>query len=299
MAPERTKVFISYSHRDAEWLQRLQVHLHPLVRSSAIDVWADTTIKPGSKWRDEIAQAIAATKVAVLLISADFLASEFIAGQELPGLLEAAQNDGAIILPVIVSPSLYATEQSLSQFQAVNSPETPLLDLPRGQQEAVFVRVAQQVELAVGRPQMRAEVEAVAETLHGQERALADQRRQLEAQQESINRLVRYMLSASIFRHLYGVAVLHEYHYWHSGPMSREMYFLRDIGFIQPRGHGGFLDFTDALNGANLAELVEPTPIGWSCIEMRKNEIPPEWLRDDLRTNLRIDEARSLGLPVT
>jgi TIR domain len=133
MAQERTRVFISYSHHDAEWLQRLQVHPRPLVRASSVDVWADARITPGLRWQEEIRRALDSTKVAVLLISADFLASEFIAGLELPVLLEAAQNDGAIILPVIISPSLFAMDQRLSQFQAVNSPEMPLIDLPTPQ----------------------------------------------------------------------------------------------------------------------------------------------------------------------
>jgi hypothetical protein len=296
MGEERTKVFISYSHSDAEWLQRLQVHLRPLVRTSTIDLWADTKITPGSKWQDEIGRALAATKVAILLVSADFMASDYIAGRELPALLEASEKDGAIILLVIVSPSLFQEEPSLSQFQAVNDPKTPLVDLPKGKQEAVFVNVAQQIELAIGRPLLAAQVEAVAETLQDHQRTLTDQRHQIETQQANINRLVRYLLSASIFRHLCGIALLHEYRYRHSSPMSREMYFLRDIGFIQPCAHRGFLDFTEAIDGTNLVDFVEPTPIGWSCVALRANEVPADWLQSELRTNLRVDQARSLGL---
>ena len=99
--PERTKVFISYSHQDAQWLKRLHVHLRPLVRNSTIDLWDDTKISPGSQWQEEIAKAVKASRMAILLISADFLASDFIASDELPPLLEAAENEGAIILPLL------------------------------------------------------------------------------------------------------------------------------------------------------------------------------------------------------
>lgn len=102
---ERTTIFISYSHKDEKWLERLQVHLKPLEREGKIERWDDSRIKPGAKWEDEICRALASAKVAVLLISADFLASDFILANELPHLLAAAKDDEAIILPVIVSSS--------------------------------------------------------------------------------------------------------------------------------------------------------------------------------------------------
>jgi len=139
----RQNVFISYSHKDRHWLNRLKIHLKPLEKSFKVDIWEDTLIRPGSKWREEIQKALDSAKVAILLISADFLASDFIASNELPPLLKAAENEGAIILPVIAKPSLFNYINDLSQFKAVNAPSESLISLPEGKQEEVFVKVAE------------------------------------------------------------------------------------------------------------------------------------------------------------
>jgi hypothetical protein len=148
ISQNREAVFISYSHRDRKWLERLQVHLRPLERGRVINRWDDTLIKPGTNWRDEIRRAVGSAKVAILLVSADFLASDYIANNELPPLLRAAEADGALILPVIVSACGFTREEHLSVFQAVNDPIKPLLRVNKAKQEEIFASVAEAVAAA-------------------------------------------------------------------------------------------------------------------------------------------------------
>ena len=104
--PERDQLFISYSHVDREWVVRLQTMIRPLVRSHGLRLWDDSQIQAGDKWREEIETALAAAKVALLLVSSDFLASEFVNNSELPQLLTAAVEEGLRILWVPLRPSL-------------------------------------------------------------------------------------------------------------------------------------------------------------------------------------------------
>lgn len=148
-AATRRGVFVSYSHRDRKWLERLQIHLRPLERDHSLAVWDDTKIRPGTDWRGEIRHAIQTAKVAILLVSADFLASEFIAKNELPPLLRAAKEDGALILPVIVSPCRFVKTENLSGFQAVNDPDKPLNSLKGANRERILTQVVDAVEAAL------------------------------------------------------------------------------------------------------------------------------------------------------
>ncbi|MCG8430172.1 MAG: TIR domain-containing protein, partial [Candidatus Omnitrophica bacterium] len=97
----RTKVFISYSSRDNQWLEQFQLMLSPLIRAERVDLWDDTKIKPG-KWHAQIKKAMSESHVALFLVSAHFLASEFIMQHELPDLLQYADERDVKILWVLL-----------------------------------------------------------------------------------------------------------------------------------------------------------------------------------------------------
>src|SRR6185312_9244931 len=91
-------VFLSYSHADEAWKDRLQSQLKVL----EVDCWDDRRIEGGADWFGEIQEAMARASIALLLISADFLTSEFILSTEIPTLLERRVREGLPVIPVIV-----------------------------------------------------------------------------------------------------------------------------------------------------------------------------------------------------
>jgi len=145
-----TPIFISYSHADAQWLRRLQVHLKPFERKGMISPWDDTKIKPGMKWKEQIIEALNAAKIAILLVSADFLASDFIIDKELPPLLASAKKRGTIIVPVILKPCLFE-DSDLGEFQSVNPPSKPVVNMTEADQEELFLRIARTTKEAISK----------------------------------------------------------------------------------------------------------------------------------------------------
>ena len=122
--------------------------LKPLVRNMTISVWEDTKISAGEEWRVEIKDALASAKVAVLLVSPNFLGSDFIAEHELPPLLDAAKKDGLVILWVYISHCLY-DETEIERYQAANEISKPLDSLTPSELNAVLVDVCKTIKAAV------------------------------------------------------------------------------------------------------------------------------------------------------
>ena len=128
--------------------------LKPLVRNRTIFEWDDTTIPVGGKWKEQIDGALAVAKVAVLLVSPNFLESDFIAKHELPPILDAAAQDGLAIFWVYVSSCVYqATE--IKNYQAAHDISKPLDSLTPAKRNAVLAAVCRNIEAAANPHQGR------------------------------------------------------------------------------------------------------------------------------------------------
>lgn len=119
-------VFISYSHRDETEKQQLVAHLKVLETSDLIELWVDDKIEGGASWEQEIKSKIAQAKLVILLISANFLTSEFILGKEIPDFLNRRQKEGLVVFPIIAKSCAWESFDWLVEMNVRPKNGTPI-----------------------------------------------------------------------------------------------------------------------------------------------------------------------------
>ena len=145
-----SKAFISYSHGelDQAFVEELLTHLKPL-RRRGVKIWSDHEIAAGDKWHEEIEKALDDSCVGILLVSPDFLASDFITNEELPKLLAQANNEGTRILSVLLRPC--HIPDNLRSFKTVNDPNRTLAELNLPERDRVWMLLVDLIDELVKR----------------------------------------------------------------------------------------------------------------------------------------------------
>ena len=140
-------VFISYSHKDEEWKEKLVPHLQALEQAGiGMHVWHDRKIDGGDKWYPEIQEAMTNAAAAILLISSDFLASRFCVQEEVPALLKRQENEGMLLIPVLLRACPWKAHRWLKDRQMLpRDGKCVAIDFAGHHADAVFAAVAEQV----------------------------------------------------------------------------------------------------------------------------------------------------------
>ena len=112
------RIFIRYSHKDREWLERLRAQLAVLEQERLVAAWSDENIPQGEDWPQAIREALDAADIAVLLVSANFLSSQFIREKELPAMLERRRSRTLCVLPLVVTPCAWQLSPHLRGIEA-------------------------------------------------------------------------------------------------------------------------------------------------------------------------------------
>ncbi|MBB6242147.1 toll/interleukin-1 receptor domain-containing protein [Rhodanobacter sp. MP1X3] len=114
----KLKVFISYSHHDADLKDQFLKHLRPLEREQLVESWVDQQIKAGDAWDKETQKQLAAADLVLVLVSVDFINSTYCYDNELQKALDREANGSVRVIPVVMRSCLWA-HSPLGQHKAV------------------------------------------------------------------------------------------------------------------------------------------------------------------------------------
>jgi LuxR family transcriptional regulator, glucitol operon activator len=120
------KIFCSYANKDQSFLSTLKTHLFPLQRQGLIDTWSDIDISPGTDWEKNIETHLSTAHIILLLISPDFMASDYCYSKEMQDALERHDQGEACIIPIILRPVDWQ-DTPLGKIQALPLKAKPIV----------------------------------------------------------------------------------------------------------------------------------------------------------------------------
>src|SRR5437588_7183280 len=120
------KIFFCYAHEDELYLNKLKAYLRPLQRQELIDVWHDRDISAGTEWEQEISQRLNEAQIILLLVSPDFMNSDYCYSVEMKRALERHDCKEAMVIPIIVRPIYW--QGVLGTIQALPTDAKPVVD---------------------------------------------------------------------------------------------------------------------------------------------------------------------------
>src|SRR6184192_2318909 len=120
------ELFCSYAHEDEAWLRKLETHLSLLKRQGLLSLWHDRLISPGTNWAQAIDSRLETASVILLLVSADFFASDYCFGLEMKRALARQEAGEARVIPILVR-AVDWTNAPFAHLQALPTDGKPLV----------------------------------------------------------------------------------------------------------------------------------------------------------------------------
>jgi outer membrane protein assembly factor BamB len=141
------QIFFCYAHEDEALLNKLKTHLRSLQREGLIDVWHDRDINAGTKWEQKITDQLNAAQIILLLISPDFIDSDYCYNIEMKRALERNDRGEATVIPVILR-HVYWQGKPLGQLQALPKDGIPITDPNWDNLDVAFCNVTEGIRKA-------------------------------------------------------------------------------------------------------------------------------------------------------
>lgn len=141
---KKNTVFISYSKNNVSWLNRFQVSFKAMEKFAGIKIWDDTSILAGKDRREEIAAVLKNTKIAIFLVTPDFLTSKFMLESELNYFMDIFNKQDIPVIWIAVIHSLYELTP-LKNIQCINNPEYPLASQTSSEQDESIYEICKKI----------------------------------------------------------------------------------------------------------------------------------------------------------
>ncbi len=122
---KRIEIFCCYAREDEALLNKLKTHLRPLQRQGLIDVWYDREISAGTEWEQEIKQHLNTAQIILLLVSPDFMDSDYCYGIEMTRAIERHKSGEARVIPIILRWAIWK-ETPIGKLQALPTDGKPV-----------------------------------------------------------------------------------------------------------------------------------------------------------------------------
>src|SRR5207244_2040719 len=143
-----TTIFFCYAHEDKALLNKLKTHLKPLQQKGLIDVWEDRDINAGVVWEKEISEHLKTAQIILLLVSPDFMASDYCYGVEMRRAIERHERDEARVIPIILR-HVYWQASPLGKLQALPTNAQPVASSKWKNWDEAFINVADGIRKVV------------------------------------------------------------------------------------------------------------------------------------------------------
>jgi len=140
------EIFFSYSHQDEEFIEKLIAHLSPLKRSGMITGWHDRQISAGTEWRNRIDEHLESAGVILLLVSSDFLASDYCYEKEMGRAMERHHQGTARVIPIILR-NCYWIDAPFGELQVLPKDGKPITSW--GNMDDAFTNVVLGIKKAI------------------------------------------------------------------------------------------------------------------------------------------------------
>src|SRR5438034_7688900 len=151
------KIFCCYAHEDEALLKKLKTQLRPLQRQGLVDVWYDRDISAGTDWEQQIKAQLNTAQIILLLVSPDFMDSDYCYGIEMQRALERHERGEACVIPVIVRPVYW--QGILGHLQALPTDAKAIMSSLWYSVDEALLDVTEGIRVVVDEEQRRCKAE--------------------------------------------------------------------------------------------------------------------------------------------